>query len=294
MIKNTCIVTLSLLILYMLFIRIVDPWWNTSQNSQQQNIIKAQKYLYQNNTSRQNIIIGSSLSFRLKGDKLKGYTNLSMLGMGISEPLQIISQGKNLPDTLFVEMNVAFKQENTAFLDRLYQPLLFRIKDKAPVLQAENQPVGVAGSLLKHFVISKVLKRIEKLYSSEENREQFQHYMLDELIEEQVKNYIRVPDKEFLDNHFSKLRTYVNILKAKGVKIVFFEMPVNCKLSELPMAITTREYFNRFFPQDRNLYIPLPDCDDYITTDGVHLTANEASIYTYFFKARTRELKYVN
>lgn len=294
MIKNTLLVTLSFIILHILFIRIVDPWWNTSQNNQQQNLIKAQKYIYSNDTDRKNVIIGSSLSFRIKGEGLKGYTNLSMLGMGISESLQIISGSQNYPDTLFIEMNVAFKSENTEFLNRLYKPVLYEVKGKVPILRAENQPVGITGSLFKYFVVDKILKKIEKLYAGKDNENDFRNQILDKMIEEQSKNYSKVPDKEYLDQHFEKLLTYINGLKGKGVEIVFFEMPVNCRLCELPLATATREYFHRYFPPESNMYIPLPDCAKYTTTDGVHLTAAEATLYTTFFKARSKELKSFN
>ena len=78
-------------------------------------------------------------------------------------------------------------------------------------------------------------------------------------------------------------------LESKGTHIVFFEMPVNEQLCTLPKAEVIRENFYHYFSPKTYAYIVQPSCAEYKTTDGLHLTALEASRYTSYFKSQVHK-----
>ena len=84
------------------------------------------------------------------------------------------------------------------------------------------------------------------------------------------------------------------ILNEKGdkrPKFIFFEMPVNYKLTHLKMYDQIREAVRNDFPEDKYDYLP-SDTSKYMTTDGQHLDFEGQQRYTHFFKRATA--KYMN
>jgi hypothetical protein len=71
-------------------------------------------------------------------------------------------------------------------------------------------------------------------------------------------------------------------------KILFFEIPVNYQLNHLPKANLIRKTFYENFPESKYKYIPMPDSEQFITSDGVHLTQDEALTYTIYLKEKMK------
>jgi hypothetical protein len=111
------------------------------------------------------------------------------------------------------------------------------------------------------------------------------------MLEIQFGNYSKLPGKEELNESFSILKTHVTYLQEHGVNIVFFEMPVNSKLVNLPKANIIRQTFYENFPESKFNYIPLQDSVTYKTTDGVHLNSNEAVEYTRYFRQNMKNIQ---
>jgi hypothetical protein len=100
---------------------------------------------------------------------------------------------------------------------------------------------------------------------------------LDErMLDVQMRDYAEAPNDRLLADVF--------YLRSRGVRVSFFEMPVNPRLISLPKAQRIREAIHAAFPAGRFPYIELPsDWASYVTTDGIHLTPMEASRYTQYF-----------
>jgi hypothetical protein len=106
----------------------------------------------------------------------------------------------------------------------------------------------------------------------------------------EVKDYSEKPDPKLLDEQFQLLRNEVSYLVSRGVRIVFFEMPVNSQLTGLPKAQIIRESFYSVFPRQQYRYMDMPDPAAYKTADGIHLSRKEAIQYTRFFNEQAKKL----
>ena len=177
-----------------------------------------------------------------------------------------------------------------------------------PSLRIENQPVGIAGkitysvkvklttkikSLISLILVNlKPILGIESVHaintgmtSNSKSIDNGEIYKT--MLNFHITSYSRYPNQKLLSECFTSLKEYVNALEQKGATIIFYEMPVNEKLCNLPREKTIRETFIKYFPPGNYHYIPIPDCSEYKTMDGEHLTSEESIKYTDYFKVKS-------
>ena len=300
MIKKSIFIFFILFIAYTIFI-IANKQLSASHNNWQDNIVKAQNYIYDESDTINNVIIGSSLSCHIIMDSLDDFFDLSFAGRSIINGLNVIKYKKKLPGNIYIEMNFALRGESIEFNKALYAPIPFTIKKYVVSLRDSKQPVSL---LAKYFMPQKMdwfinsIRRItdciafkimrEKYITNELKRENdeknINNEILKKLLKVQIESYNLTPSNNLLYKQFSLLSKYVEYLKKNNVNVCFYEMPVNPELINLPFAKTTRNEFYKIFPKEKYNYIELPDCSDYVTTDGVHLTQSEAAKYTSYLK----------
>jgi len=308
MIKKSLLILLVLFILYSLFI-FLNPKLGSAQHQWQDNQIKAQRYIYDNSDTIDNVIIGSSLSCHLIMDSLPGFYNLSFNGLSIFDGLKIIKNKNTFPKNVYIETNVILREENADFTSSLLNPILFHLKTHFISLRADNQPVTVFIHLytVMHYQIlnkiqvikSKLKRKIKKtlgLQNSKSKKPQpvekkvegkpavQKDALFKEVLQMRITNYSKPIDKIELQNRLKSLSEYVKILKENHVNVYFFEMPVNSKLIELSQPKTIRKEIHKQFSVNAISYIN-SDSTKYHTTDGLHLgDYTEAIKYTLFLK----------
>lgn len=293
MIKKTLFISLLLLILYSFLIIKYSPKWEVTQHQWQDNLIKAQSFLYNETDTFKNIIIGSSLSDRLKLDDIAYTYNLSFSGQSIFDGLTVLSLKDKLPEKVFIEMNAVLLDENKDFVSFINSRFFGYIRKNIPSFREDKQPVGVIGSLLRIKITDKVMKRIKTHFKQtpvlNQTLNQDSSFFF-EMLKLQENKYLIEPDKELISRQFDKLKKNVDFLTEKGVSVVFFEMPINQKLCDLPLAKTIRNSFYNYFPKNKYYYIPIPDCSEYATADGIHLKSEEIDKYINYFKQKMDSL----
>ena len=256
-----------------------------SQHQWQDNIIKAQNFIYHTEgKAPENIIVGSSMSCRLVQDSLQDFYNLSFSGQSVFDGLRILKAQKNLPKHLFIEMNVILKKEDKNFTDALLNPFLYTLKKYIPVLRDGKQPMAIAG-----FLLSEVIKETGNATTPTTSSVN-QDALFMKTLNVQRKDYLNAPGKETSEAIFTQLKDYTDYFQQEGVDVIFFEMPVHPSLCNLPKAVVIREKFYQNFPRDKYYYIPMPNCNIYHTTDGIHLTQEETLVYTSYLKNRIKTL----
>jgi hypothetical protein len=296
MIKKTIFVFLVIFVLYSLFIAL-KPKLGSSQHQWQDNIIKAQKFAYDDTDTIENVIIGTSLSCRLIMDSLPSFYNLSFSGQSIFDGLKIIKNKNVFPKNVFIETNLIMRGESLDFTNSLFSPISYFLNKNFIALRADKQPIGIfiryftafKSILNNKFLISK--KENTKLENKENVVEVKQDIQKDELFKKmldlQIIEYSKCPDTLELKKKLVLLSEYVNMLKDNNVNVYFFEIPINSNLMELPKAKIIRNEINLKFPSSMVNYIQI-DSSLYETTDGVHLGNIEALKYTTFFKNRIK------
>jgi hypothetical protein len=290
MIKKSIITALFLFVLYSLLIFVVAPNKGVSQHQFQENIIKAEHYLFSDSIQK-NVIIGSSLSCRLIMDSLPEFYNLSFKGKGIFDGLNVIQQKEVIPETVFIEMNIPLRNADKELLSSLNNPFLRTGKRLLLSLREDKQPLAAIGHLVNGKVVLPAVK-LMKANMNEGPGGKANQGLFNQLLKAQIENYNKVPKQKELEEAFIKLQSNVRILQEKGVRVVFFEVPVNKQLCSLPLAEIIRKEFLKRFPNNKYDYVPVPDCGYYKTSDGVHLTPDEAARYTaYFYSIAKKQLK---
>jgi len=271
------------------------------QHQWNENVIKAQRYIYTDNIEANNILVGSSLSNRLSQELLpKNYFNLALSGRGIFDGLEIINNTSKTPESVFVETNVLLRNQDVNFVKSLFNPVSLFLKENFLILRAENQPAALIGNnkctitffnnilglyrnetrKMDRCLSEGVLKRhrgseemSEDVNISKENYE----FML----KRKILEYSEPPNKEFLNTQLETLKNYMEVLEKRDIQIIFFEMPVHRELCNLPRPRLIRDAIKLTFP--RNKFIPHPDCREYSFTDGVHLDLISARKYIQYF-----------
>jgi hypothetical protein len=288
MIKKTIFIAFLFFVCYTFFVLNAPKWWYASQHQWQDNVIKAQEFIYNENDTIQNVIIGSSLSCRFITDSLPQTYNLSFGGQSIFDGLKILTHKSKLPKNIFIEMNVVLRPESKEFTKSLNSPILYYTRKYIFSLREDKQPIAVFGK-----IVLAALMKINSTFTvlNYEKKDTIEKKLINnnvlfsKMLALQIKNYSQEPSDEILDKSFEILRDYVKILEEKNVNVSFFEMPVNFKLENLPQAKVIRETFYKYFPVSKYNYVPLPNLFKVETTDGVHLNEFEAIKYTTYFKS---------
>lgn len=276
MIKKALIAALVFFLLHAILFRGARHPEYAAQNQWQANVIKAQTLLYHEGDPIQNVIVGSSLSFRLANSNLPGFYNLSFGGLSIHDGLNTLTHARTLPKNVFVEMNMPLRGESAGFASALYSPFLYDCRRVFPSLRAENQPAGIFRRILEEIKSSRPSGADNALDPA----------FFETILARQIEQFSEKPADELLVSRFESIQRRVNELESKGVQVVFFEMPIHARLCNLPKPKIIRETFFRYFPPAKYKYIAIPDCSEYRTTDGLHLLPKEALKYTEYFKSQ--------
>jgi hypothetical protein len=284
MIKKSIIAAVILLALHGIVV-LMNPVPNV-QYTLQENTVKAQTFIYEEDA--ENVIVGSSLSNRLVMDSLPEFYNLSFAGLSVFDGLYLMSFHEKKPENIFIEMNVIQRVEDENFMAYVNSPILGPLKKHVPSLRDGYQPVGILGENLIRSI--KGESNQNDLQQNKAEGVQTDNSVFTRLLDHEIKQYSETLDKQFMTERFEQLKTTIDKLEDNGVNIFFFEMPVNEKLCDLSRPRIIREFFHTYFPATEYPYIATPNCQEYKTTDGVHLAGEEASKYTKYFKDQANVL----
>lgn len=291
MIRSSFIVAIILFVSYCLFIHF-NLNIAASQNQWQENVIKAQKYIYSTNRAPQNVIVGTSLSNRLLMDSLPGFINLSFAGESIYDGLNVISLKDSLPVNLYIEMNLVLKEQKEDLNASLTNPIFFKLRKHIFALREDRQPLAISGNAINTFFLKYFISDVKSWLGNDKVSLISEVNSFKQLLAVQRSKYMVEPEQAQMDKCFKKLEILIASLRQRNVNVIFYEMPINKQLINLPTTKRIREEFLRRFPDRNYSYILTPpNIDDYVTTDGVHLKKNEAIIYTFYFKEELK--KYV-
>lgn len=268
MIKKSLLIALAFLILHAIEVK-AKPM-PISQHLWQDNLIKAEHFIYKANPPS-DVIVGSSLSTKIKMSMLPGVGNIAFVGQSIYEGLDILSHQKYLPKNVFIEINIVFRKENERFTSMLFCPVLYNLKKFFPSLREEYQPAGFLYQIGNRFIHDKPDATVDD-------------FVFKKLLNQEIEKNSKLPDPKIVEESFRTLQHYVHALESKGVNVVFFEMPVNPALYHSPRVSFVRTNFYKYFPPEKYHYIFSPDWSMYHTSDGLHLKPEEALQYTSFFK----------
>ena len=287
MVRKSLLVAISLLIIYELVLRLTLVSWDSSQNDKSANIISAQNYMYNYSAAEiagDTVILGTSVSRRLITDSLgRHFINLSFNAWTVYDGLGVVKMKGKPPACLLIETNYVRSLVLQPELSGIMEPISYYSGRMLKSMQLANQPAG----LLVGWGKSRFQSRIDAF--KEKKRQDTGLYNLN--IRQNVGIMNEITPDSILIKRFAGLKQLFEQFQEEGTSIIFYEVPIDHRLRQTNSMVEVRKYFNDYFPKKDFRYISLPEKDNYIYTDGVHLNKESALAYTLYLKQELNKLK---
>lgn len=264
---------LLLLILYqgLIWLGAIAP--SPGINQWQENIIHAERYLYQQQPAPL-VLVGSSLAANLELAELDPEAvNLGMAGGCSQTGLAVLLQRQPLPETVLIEINDTLdRQLDQDFVRQITQPILRPIRQGLSSFRGEYTPLSVMVSWLKGSdppeVVPPDVTKASPLRQQEIERL---------TAENQV-----APEPEFvtlLDQEVTVIKQQISQLEKAGVEVILFNPPIETELQNTPRQRAVQGELRSQFPDTQYRWLSNAP-GDWLTSDGLHLTLQEVERYT--------------
>jgi hypothetical protein len=253
---------LAFLALYSVFVAVLPPNPEDGQDQFQENEIRVQEFVYQKG-SMDAVILGSSMGARIPvaGSRHRLF-NISLAGGTAATGAEILHRSGLVPKVVFVEAStVILRDVDDSFLDGVFHPVAFPLRKWIPALRESQQPVSRLNQVVKQF------------FGRGRDRDA---EVPPELYEFQVQTSARdfASRSKPADRLGEKIRSLgerLDELHAQGARVVLFELPVDPRLTDLPLAVEVRQAFRERFPAEKYEWLEIPETRSLETVDGIHL-----------------------
>ncbi len=286
MIKKVLLITVTLFISYAIFIALKPIDYGVSQHQWQDNIVKAQKLIFNKQIKYNYIIVGSSLSCRLIKDSLPQKTyNLAFGGLSVYDGMSLLVSHKLWPKYVLIETNLIMRSEDKIFTSSLNNFIYTKIKQNIIALREDKQPLALLSTYINRFMNFFDYKtQYDKSNSVPKNK----YETVNKLVNLNKANYVKPLDKSEINQHLLELKKFIKMLEQNHVKVIFYEMPIHPVLENTYLTKTIRKEIQANF---QNLTYILPCNKPLETTDGLHLSQSSASYFTGFFRQKINAAK---
>ena len=213
----------------------------------------------------------------------EGFVNLAFNAWSSYDGLELVRLTQKKPACLLIEMNIVGNQKLQEDLTGSLSPVSYYPNIAFKSLQLQNQPVGLMVGYVKNMLKS----RMEEMKRKKRENQDLYNYNL-KMEKEKMINVL--PDSVFTAR-FEVLKNLIDGLKKQNIDIVFFEVPFDNELMNTPTVLITRKYFYQYFPIKEYKYIALPPANNFIYSDGIHLSQQSAIEYTAYLKNSLKALK---
>lgn len=247
------------------------PYLGKATHQFQDNLIKAHHFLYEDITDT--ILVGTSLSARIIPDSIPSITSLSFSGCSVEDGLRIIKRKRIFPKVLLIEINLLFREPNTYFLTTVTDGPLSILRKYLPSLREQYAPICIISPLFM------------KSYNSGLEND----YLRNEAIRNRILDDYTLNNAEVKDRLYS-IVSLINYYVKHGTKILFFEMPMNEKITNLKRYKQTRTILHHTFTSTANIKFIPSDSIPYLTTDGEHLGIEESKKYSHYLKSKLSQI----
>ncbi len=290
MVKRSLIVSLTFFVAYNLFLFLFsDSKKYYPQNITQDNSIKVQEYIFNDNLPEK-VIVGSSLAAKLNQDIMKNsFYNLAFRGQSVYDGFEIILSRKEMPSNILVEYNKILRSPQKTIVDRnsLKYQLGYEIKKNVLSQREKNQPVNMLILLAYNMfdlmqtkdINSSEINYTDKIVKEENIKT---NGSMENVIKIELNSYNEIPPNNVINDKIKLLKKYISIFEEKGTSITFFEMPIDPKLCSMKLSEFIRKTIRENFPPDIYNYVEPDDCSNYLTKDGIHLVDKSAERFTFY------------
>jgi regulator of RNase E activity RraB len=254
----------------------------------QNNIVKAQRYVYQDNSDLKMVVVGSSLTANLNVKDIGEGVKSIALGGGASQTgLEIVKINRSKPPIVLVEINDTITRKvDLDLVNSLYNPVFYWLRLYLPMMREEYRPVSVFVDALKNRSKSDIKLSREELDKREARN------LTPELSKKGIQMAVDVESKflsakdtesitkeaEFIKNQIAEIQ------KNSGTKVVLFDIPQESVVDAQIRRKQVRELVKKLFDAKSFEWLPPPPPREWRTNDGIHLIRSDARDFAEFLR----------
>ena len=261
-------------------------------NVNQSNVVRVQRYVYQDDSELKMVIIGSSLAANLNVKDIgEGVKSVALGGRSSQTGLEIVKRSKSKPQMVLVEINdTIIRKIDAELLDSLYHPIFYWLRQYLPMLREEYRPVSVFINYLKNR--SKQNKKVmnREALDSLEGRN-----VTPELSQKAIQRTVDIQSKPLSEKDAKDMKQEADLIKSQiaeikkntGAKVVLFDIPLESRVNATLRIKQVRELAKKLFPPDRFEWLPPPKDREWRTYDSIHLIRSDARDFAEFLRDNT-------
>jgi hypothetical protein len=258
----------------------------------QGNIVKAQRYVYQDDSDLKMVMVGSSLAANLNEKYIgEGVKSVALGGRSSQTGLEIVKRSNSKPRVVLVEINdTIIRKIDSELLDSLYHPIFYWMRQYLPMLREEYRPVSVfINSLKSRSQRNKELMSREALDSLEGRN------VTPELTQKAIQDTVDIQSKPLSEKDAKNMKEEADLIKNQiaeikkntGAKVVLFDIPRESRVNATLRIKQVGELAKKLFPSDRFEWLPFPKDREWRTNDGTHLIRSDARDFAEFLRDNT-------
>jgi hypothetical protein len=258
----------------------------------QNNMVKAQRYVYQDDSDLKMVIVGSSLAATLNVKDIGEGVKSIALGGGASQTgLEIVKRSKSKPRLVLVEINdTIVRPINSELLDSLYHPIFYGLRQYLPMMREEYRPISVFIDSLKSRSKQNLKLMTREALDSLEARN-----LTPELSQKAIQTTVDIQSKPLSEKDAKNMKQEADLIKNQiaeikkntGAKVVLFDIPLESRVNATLRMKQVRELAKKLFPPDRFEWLPPPKEREWRTNDAIHLIRSDARDFAEFLKDNT-------
>jgi hypothetical protein len=255
----------------------------------QNNIVKAQRYVYEDDSDLKIVMVGSSLAANLHvADIGKGVKSIALGGGSSQTGLEIVQRSNSNPPIILVEINDTITRKiDRDLVGSLYHPLFYWMRQYLPMMREEYRPISVfVDSLKSRSKQNLKLMRREALDSLEGRN------LTPELSQKAIQTTVDIQSKPLSNQDAKNMKQEADLIKNQiaeitkdsGAKVVLFDIPLESRVNATLRIKQVRELAKKLFPPDRFEWLPPPPPREWRTNDGIHLIRSDARDFAEFLR----------
>ena len=271
----------------LVWIGVVRP--STGNNIYEDNQLRAEQYLYDRSPQPEIVLVGSSLMANLNAeyyDSSAQYAveNLGMQGGSTLTGLAIIDHCTHKPAVVVVEVDdTLLRGADRPFIDGLFRQPFYSIRKRVPMFRQEYQPVSALVFRLKHRVEDELKRRLHYGRSTASSN------VKRKLLASNLAVQATIPtqaEQAKLSGNVAELRNDVQRMSAQHIRVILTEIPGEKVHDNAARQVAIRTLIHRLLPDANYEWLPAPPTREWQTTDGIHLTAEDARAFSRYLSNR--------
>ena len=258
----------------------------------QGNVVRAQRYVYQDDSDLKMVIVGSSLAANINEKHIgEGVKSIAFGGGSSKTGLEIVKRSKSKPQIVLVEINDTItRQIDSELLDSLYHPISYWMRQYLPLLREEYRPISVFINYLRSRALQNQKPMSREALDSLEGRN-----LTPQLSQKAIQRAVDTQSKPLFEEDAKNMKQEADLIKNQiaeikkhtGAKVVLFDIPRESRVNATLRMKQVRELAKKLFPPDRFEWLQPPKEREWRTNDGLHLIRSDARDFAEFLRDNT-------